>query len=580
MPIEEWLRVHRRHLLLVFLALSLLVRAVYYAELSHGPCLWAHRWSESDNAFFDRWAKTIVAGDWLTNQELHPVVGWNYTIAKSYFARHPEKVAAFLPVGAPPGDETALATALWNRWYGGKAFHQEPLYAYAIAVTYYLFGQDVRWVFAWQMALGIFTNLLLWDLARRYFGETVAALAGLLIVFFAPLYYLELTLVRTTLLTFLVVAMLFCAERAMQKESASTWLRTGIVFGIGLLGQTTLGSFVAACLALIVWHYRKRLAVAVRFAAASAAGILIAISPAVARNLAVGVSPFSLASNGALTIIGSFDASATPEMGGGGFNFGRVEHVMDEADAKSLPALKLSLASHGSAWNFAGLMWRKFAKYWQWYEEPDNQNFSYFRLYSRMLQRSLTTYLLAPLMLAGLALALSRFERYALLYAVAAAGIIMGLIAQPVARYRAGYLAATIPFAAYAVVQTVDWWRARHYGRAGSVAAAAVLLFFWTSRPLPAGRTEIRTVDYLAPYYFYWIPEHTAATQSGQWRRAADLLQDSLRHQPSDPRQVAELAQVYSRVHAQLAQDLFQSGDPAGAAREAQRARELEQQAR
>ena len=570
MPIEDWLRAHRRQVMWTLLALSLAVRAVYYVELSPGPCLWAHRWSESDNAFFDRWAREIAGGDWLTNQELHPMASWNYAIAKMYFAKHPDQAARF-------GDETAAATWLWNRWFNGKTFHQEPLYAYSIAVTYFVFGPDVRWVFAWQMALGVLTTLMLWDLSRRYFGDTAAALAGLMIVFFAPAYYLELTLVRTTLLTFLVVAMLLCAERAMERKSAAAWTGTGVVCGLGMLGQTTLAAFGAGCLVVIAWRYRRSVAIGARFAAAMIAGILIGLSPAVARNAAVGVPPFALAGSGQMTVIGSFDASATPEMGGGGFNFGRVERVMEESNAKLLPALRMAVASHASVGDFAGLLWRKFAKYWQWYEEPDNQNFYYFRLYSRVLRWSLTAYLLAPLMLAGLAMALPKIERCALLYCVAATGMAMGIVGQPVARYRAGYLEAAIPFAAFAVVRSAEGWRVREYGRVAVTAGVVIAAFFWTSRPLPAGRPEIRTTDYLAPYYFYWIPEHTAATQSGQWRRAAGILEESLRFQPEGAARDRELAQAYSQVHAQLAQDLFQAGDPVRAAREAERARELEQ---
>jgi hypothetical protein len=193
-----------------------------------------------------------------------------------------------------------------------------------------------------------------------------------------------------------------------------------------------------------------------------------------------------------------------------------------------------------------------------------------------MLSWSLTLWLLAPLMLAGLVLAAPRFERCALLYALAATGITMGVIAQPVARYRAGYLAATLPFAAFALVEAATWWRERRYGRFGLLAAVVVVAFLWTSRPLPAGRPEIRTADFLAPYYFYWIPEHTAAVKDGRWHEAAALLQESLRYRPEDAAERRELAQAYSQVHTQIAQDLLQSGDAAGAAREAQRAHELE----
>src|SRR5207247_4752159 len=120
----------------------------------------------------------------------------------------------------------------------------------------------------------------------------------------------------------------------------------------------------------------------------------------------------------------------------------------------------------------------------------DNQNLYYFRLYSRVLRWSLTAWLLAPLMLVGLVLALKRFERCAMLYALAASGMAMSLVASPVGRYRAGYLGAMIPFAAFTLVTAADWMRAREFRKVAAVAAAVVLAWLWTSRPLPGGRRE------------------------------------------------------------------------------------------
>ena len=46
--------------------------------------------------FFDRWARTIAAGDWLTEQPLHPHTFWHRVITEPYLAEHPEAVAAIL----------------------------------------------------------------------------------------------------------------------------------------------------------------------------------------------------------------------------------------------------------------------------------------------------------------------------------------------------------------------------------------------------------------------------------------------------------------------------------------------------
>jgi hypothetical protein len=559
MPVEKWLKEHRKAVMFTILAFALAVRAAYYAELSQGPCLWLYRWDQSDDHFFDLWAKDIAGGDWLTNKELHPVNDWNLALSQMYFARHPP--------GGDPKDPMALATALWNRWYGGKTFHQEPLYPYAIALTYGILGPDPRWVFAWQMVLGVLTTLLWWRLARRYFGETVAALSAILIACYAPVYYLELTLVRTTLLTFLTVVCLTLAERAFDKQTVRAWLAAGVAFGIAMLGQTTLAAFAMACFAAIVWRYRRELTAAARFVGAAVLGILIALSPVVMRNVAVGVSPFSLASNGPVTFIGANDVTATPELGSA-FDFKRVAEVMDASDAKFLPAAKITLASHGSVRNFGWLMARKFAKFWHWYEEPDNQNLYYFKLYSNLLRWSPTAYLLSPLILVGLMLAARGFDERMLLYAVVANAMAIALVPSPVGRYRAGFLAAMIPFAAFALVRVAGWWHGREWRKVAAMSGALLVLFLWTSRPLPAGKRVIRPTDYFVAFTYYWVPEHTAAVQAGQFRRAAEILESAIEHSPEDVRQVKDLALIYSQVHAQLAEDLAKTGDAAGADRE------------
>ncbi|HXM40453.1 MAG TPA: glycosyltransferase family 39 protein, partial [Bryobacteraceae bacterium] len=204
--ISQWLAAHRKLVLILLLALSVLIRAGYYFEAADGPLLYGHLWSEADMGFFDHWAKVILHDDPLGRQPLHPFFFWQVAPAEAHFRAHPEQIAQYEAAGVPHGDTDALYRALWDRWTHGKEYYQEPLYAYLIAFTYWLSGPSVRAVFAWQMMLGVATNLLVYLIARRYFGELAAALSGLLILFYSPLFIYELTLLRTTLTAFLAAA--------------------------------------------------------------------------------------------------------------------------------------------------------------------------------------------------------------------------------------------------------------------------------------------------------------------------------------------------------------------------------------
>jgi 4-amino-4-deoxy-L-arabinose transferase-like glycosyltransferase len=598
--IEAWMRHHRRQMVLALIGLSLLVRAGYYAELSRGPSIAAHRWTESDMNFFDRWAHEIVAGDWLTNQELHPVCQWNRDIARIYFREHPEKIAEYLPAGSAAGDDNALSTALWNRWYGGKTFHQEPLYAYAIALTYQMFGQlndnDVRWVFAWQMMLGVLTNLLVYEIARRTFGELAGAIAGLLVVFYSPLFFYELTLLRTTLLVFLSMALVFLVERTLQRQplphgrgsaeglseprpsgsGGPVYFLTGILFGLAILCQTSMALFFFGCLGFLAWQYRQLAAAAPLWVALGAA---LAVSPAVLRNLAVGAPPLSLVGNGAEVFALGNDVSADPDRGPV-LDVPRMAHILDVTGAKMLPVAIMSIRSHGTIGSYARLLWKKFAKFWHWYEEPDNQNFYYCQLHSRVLRWApFTNYLLAPFMLLGLLIAWRDFRRCAPLYILISSGMLLMLVVPAIARYRVQYLAAMIPLAAASLVHMLECIRLRQYPRLAGLMAALMVVFLWTSRPLPASRPAIRATDYIAPYFYYWAPLHNSAVDMADARRAAQIYSDSLRSEPQSVRDDAVLARWYAQVHAALAQDFLNSGDQANAQQQSQRAEELRQAA-
>jgi hypothetical protein len=348
--------------------------------------------------------------------------------------------------------------------------------------------------------------------------------------------------------------------------------------------------FFFGCLGFLAWQawrYRMPAASALLWVAL---GTAVAVSPAVLRNLAVGAPPLSLVGNGAEVFALGNDVSADPDRGPV-LDVPRMEHILDVTGAKMLPVAIMSLSSHRTVWSYAGLLSKKFAKFWHWYEEPDNQNFYYFQLHSRVLRWApVTNYLLAPFMLIGLLMGLRDLRRSAPLYILIASGMLLMLVVPAVARYRVQYLAAMIPLAAAAMARTFEWIELRRYALLASLTAALIVVFLWTSRPLPASRPAIRATDYIAPYFYYWAPLHNSAADMGDARRAAQIYGDSLDSEPQSVRGLGPqkpcrtddesvLARWYAQVHAALAQDFLNSGDRANAERQSQRAGQLRQAA-
>src|SRR5262249_50956007 len=155
--------------------ISATLRIIYYMQLSAGPCLWRHLWTESDMNTYHRWGEAVAGGDWLLRDFPPPLHEWHRAIAKDYYRLHPELAPATHPVASQqstasqaansqPSEETsaeelAAARRLWERWCGGGRYYHDPLYGYFVGVMYSLFGPETWLVLVIQLALGIVGNV-------------------------------------------------------------------------------------------------------------------------------------------------------------------------------------------------------------------------------------------------------------------------------------------------------------------------------------------------------------------------------------------------------------------------------------
>ncbi len=575
--ITQRLAAHRKLVIILLLALSVLIRAGYYLEARDGPLLYGHLWSETDMSFFDHWAKVIVYHDPLGRQPLHPFFSWQVAPAEAHFRAHPEQIAQYEAAGVPHGDTGALYRALWDRWTHGKEYYQEPLYVYLIALTYWLAGPSVTAVFVWQMMLGVATNLLVYLLARRYFGELVAALSGALILFYSPLFIDELTLLRTALTAFLAATVVVALEWALAGGSWRRWWITGAAVGIAMACQITFSVFLAGCLGLLWLRFRASPRAVLRPAAAIVCGAALAVSPIVARNVAVGAPPLGWNGASVWTFVRFNTPSEDPRMGPVLPVFPDHLRVLGASDAKAIPALLATLREHTPA-SLVELVLLKFQNTWNWYEEGDNVNFYFSRIYSSVLRYApVTNTLISPLLLVGLALSIKQWKRLAPLYLLAANGILVLLVSFPTDRYRAPYFAVLIPFGAAAVVQGLGWISSHQFTKALTLAFALLLVFLWTSLPLPMSRVLIPSSYYWAPFSYYWKPRHDAAVDKQDWRGAVRIWEQFLRSEPEDFAGIdnPRLIGTFAAVHATMGSELEKAGEPGRASFEFARSNRL-----
>jgi 4-amino-4-deoxy-L-arabinose transferase-like glycosyltransferase len=582
--LEAALARHRVWIVMSILVLSVALRVAYFAELNAGPCIWQHRVPSTDMAFFDQWARAIVAGDWLTAYPLHPYQDWNESVAQAYFRHRPSDQAS--PPGAGSNPAADAAHRLWLRWWGGPRFHQEPLYPYLVAATYAVLGPDVRWVFAWQSVLGVLSNILVYAIARRYFGALAGLVAGLLATLCGPMLFFDLVLLRTTPTVFATLALVYLIGVVWERNSWTWWLAIGLACGAALLLQTTFLPFVLGTLMAVVGRFWRRWGGLASRAAALLAGLAVAVAPAIARNIAVGAGPLALSSVAAVVFACSNFRSYDP-LGGFVTLPEPLAQIMAAGQGAFLPAVVATLRTHPSIGSYLTLLADKLGALWSWYELPNNASLYYYRLHAPTLYLTCITFpFVAALGAVGALAALPKYRTRWPLLLMLVTSLAPLLVFYSLARFRTPSLALLMPLAAFTLTLAVRWLWQRRVARLIGLALPVALLLVAALRPLPPDLPPIQAFDYRAPYPAYYAPLERRAREAGDWARAATIMRDSLRYEPvrvrefgpsRPPRDDDErlLVETFGVAHLRLAEDLIRAGQPAAAAPHQRRAQEL-----
>jgi len=562
---ESWLARHRIAVLFAIVLASIALRGLYSAQLSAGPGIAFHRLDETDMNYYDRWGWQVAHGDWLSTAIGVPMHPWHRDVAAQYFADHPDARTALQREAAAPADTDAL---LWSRWLGPRQFYQDPLYAYLIAGTYRVAGADVRYVFAWQMAMGVLANVLIWSLSRRFFGEVVAACAALLALLCGLLMYYELILLRESAIVFAGLALTWLIDRAFARGGWTDFAALGVSLGLAMILKST---FVLAVLAVGVAsavRYRHDRQALVAAAGAATVGLLLAVTPVVARNVAVGAPPLALASSGPLTFGFSNDVGYRVESGFA-IDDRQMAQAMSATGSRWIPTIVQTLGAHTVA-SFFSLVWRKWDRVWHWHEIPNNENIYYMRRLAPVLAwLPVTFWILSPLGLTGLALGAGRFKQAWPLYVLVACCVAPLLMFYVLGRFRVALAAAIVPFAALTLVQLLAWLSARRYSRVLACAAILVLLALWTGRVTASDRPLIRPSDWVTPYLSEYRTRIKTAMDAQNREGAVAAFFEFFRYEPSpaalDPSSGGDVAVFFGRMHADCAALLNELGRTAEA---------------
>jgi tetratricopeptide (TPR) repeat protein len=471
-------------LLAAIWGLALLLRGLYIWQISHAPFFDLRL---GDAAAYDSWARSIAAGDWL----------------------------------------------------GQGVFYQAPLYPYFLALIYRVLDDSVTTVRIVQAVLGAFSCVLLARAGILWFGRW-GAVAGALLAIYPPAIFLDGSLEKSALVTFLMCWLLaLLADR--------NWQPAGAVLGLLALGRENALILAVPIVCWIVWEHRKR-----REALLFAAACALVLLPVAVRNLAVGGElHLTTAQFGPNFYIGNHDgARGTYEalvIGHGSVSDEREDatRLAEQAAGRRLSAGEVSSYWTGRALKFIGshpgtwlaLIARKLALALNVSEVTDTESQSVYAEWSWILKLPFHFGLLLGLAAMGAVLAWEERRRIALLHGMAAAYVLGVALFYVFGRYRF----PVVPVLMLVATAGVD--HLRRGKRLAIAAAAGVVALAFAYLPLDDARTA-RAITY-----------HSMATALAEDpERAYEALgfyQTALATDPKYPAAQVGLATLLSRMDRQ-----------------------------
>ena len=442
-----------KRVLLGILTVTAVLRAVHVIDhLGSGLNEPESVMEESDMRAFAVWAARIADGDLLSADTYHPYPAWMADVA---------------PMEA------------FEEWWGGReVFHQTPLYAYLLALSYFLAGGKLL-LLALQVAASTLAVYLIYRLGSAIADETAGLCAAALAAVYAPSIVFDTMLLRASLTASMTVLSIWLLVRVRDTGRAGIALGTGLALAAGFLMRPGGLALLAGPLVLLL-DPRARSAWR-RWLPPLVAGAVIGFAPFVARNVAVGGPALSFSNRGPEAMLQGNHRGADPAvmMLPTSSEYRRLM----EAGRGSVP--RTLLATIGTWPEEGRLRWwtwheaRKLLAVFRNHEYANNVNYYFYRRATPLLAFLPTFGWICGLGLVGTVLIARRGrDRSAgLLLALAAGGLVgIMLLSLAAGRYRLPLAVLTTIPAGITLAALGGWVAARRWKPALACLAAAGIL--------------------------------------------------------------------------------------------------------
>jgi 4-amino-4-deoxy-L-arabinose transferase-like glycosyltransferase len=444
-------------------------------------------------------------------------------------------------------------------------------------LNYSVFGHNVHWVFLWQLILGVITNLLIYLVTRRYFGDLAAAISGFLAAFFGPMMFFELVLLRSSLAVFFGILAVYLVGTAIQKNTFPWWFLTGIGCGLALLVHAFFMLFIIGALVLLVITYRKSRNLIMRSAGGLLVGAVLVMMPVMIRNMTEGAPVVSLSNTGTLSFVTMNNVKFESFIG---WNMSTkfLSEIMGSSNGKLFKAILPTLMTHPSPGSYFSQLWDKIHATFSWFEIPNNVNFYFYREFVQVLWITFISFLvLSPLALIGIVVALMKKINAWPLYLMILVFLFPMLAFMVLARYRIILAPVLIPFAAFTVSELFSPWKGY---RNWLVIFSLVIIGYWASKPGDERVHRVTKEDYSGMWSIHYGEPVKKALDQKQWKSIVASLNDYFaRYEPDDIKNIkplyhckskneSDIFQFFAGMHESFAFICHQAGDDNAAQKE------------
>lgn len=446
---------------------------------------------------------------------------------------------------------------------GERILDLSPLYLYLHVLFYKIYGSNWEVIPIFQIFLGSLSCLLVFLIGEKIFGKIAGLVAALILIFYANLTLIELTLEPEALVLFLNSLIVFFLLQIKEETKSGLaiwkWFLAGCLIGMTII--TKPNALLILPVAIIFnWLISPSLAFRIKSILLTFFGVAIFLMPITMRNY-YKFNDFILvtADSGKVFFHGNgpgatgMERADLPQQG-------FVEEAQEEPDyahalfrrvARNLSGqnLKPSECSRfwrdqtfehikKNTWDALILEFKKAVFFFGNYEVHDID--SVYNYYRKIRKWPFIPYgIISALSILGMWLARQKFKDAFLLYSMVAVYFITVLIFFAASRYRLPAVPFLSLFAAYAITSFISWGREKKIRELIFFIGLAIIFFAGT---IFSFRSEVLALDrWQMATRVHYVLGGNQYFKKGEYQKAIEEFEKAIALQP-------DFAPAYNRL--------------------------------